>query len=236
MSDSIYYFQSPACSIAGFVCLTASLAYLMMATGSGFYVQCFSGRSFFYARYVDWVITTPLLLHALCHFANAPEEQWSLMVFMDVIMIVAGLIGSTVSGSERWIYFGFGCLALIPILYFLCKLRTQQLDNRPYNAKTGLIETDPTKYSESVQLPHIWFFHNYDRLAVLTTALWFLYPIVWVCAEGTGKLSVDGEAITYAVLDVLAKALFGWLVCTADAKDRTEIEATSQKLVNSPWV
>jgi len=234
MGESIFNFQSSACTIAGFVCLTASLAYLMMATGHGFYVQCFSGRSFFYARYVDWIITTPLLIHALCHFANAPEEQWSLMVFMDVIMIVAGLIGSTVSGSERWIYFGFGCLALIPVLYYLCKLRSQKIDNRPYDPSTGMIKVSGT--DPKVHLPYIWFFHCYDRLAVLTTFLWFLYPIVWACAEGTGRLSVDGEAIVYAVLDVLAKALFGWLICTTEIRDQKDIEASSQPVVQEPWL
>ena len=43
---------------------------------------------------------------------------------------------------------------------------------------------------------------------------WFCYPIVWIVSEGTGTLSVDGEVIIYAVLDIIAKALLGFFIIT----------------------
>ena len=48
--------------IAGFICMMASLAYLTMATGHGYITRCCDGRSFYYARYIDWMFATPLML------------------------------------------------------------------------------------------------------------------------------------------------------------------------------
>jgi len=46
-----------------------------------------------------------------------------------------------------------------------------------------------------------------------TLVVWLAYPIVWVLASSTHNLSVNGEVIAYAVLDVLSKAVFGlWLL------------------------
>lgn len=40
-----------------------------------------------------------------------------------------------------------------------------------------------------------------------------VYPVVWGLSEGSGILNVDQEIAFYAVLDVLAKGVFGtWLL------------------------
>jgi bacteriorhodopsin len=213
VASTIYYFLANPSLIAGFVCLIASLAYLTMATGNGYYNRC-DGRQFYYARYIDWIITTPLLLHALAHFANSPDEIWNFLFFSDIIMIASGLIASTITGTEKWIYFGFSIIAFIPVLYYICQLRDQRRDDRLFDPRTGLLVD-----TGGVFLPFVWFYHTYKVIADLTVLAWFLYPIVWIAAEGTGKLSVTGEVITYAVLDLISKGLFGWLIVTSEFKD-----------------
>jgi bacteriorhodopsin len=55
----------------------------------------------------------------------------------------------------------------------------------------------------------------YTLIAAYTAILWIAYPIVWAVAASTRRLSVDGEIIAYAILDVLAKGVFGaWLLFT----------------------
>jgi len=211
VNHSILHFLANPALIAGCVCLIASLAYLTMASGNGWYTRCHDGRQFFFARYIDWVVTTPLMLHALAHFANSPDEIWNFLFFSDVIMIVSGLVASTIDGPEKWIYYGFAVLAFIPVLYYLCKLREQMIDNRRWDAKTGLL----VEGADGHFLPYIWFFNNYQVMADLTVVAWFLYPIVWIFAEGIGNLSVTGEAITYAVLDLISKGVFGWFIVHA---------------------
>lgn len=48
---------------------------------------------------------------------------------------------------------------------------------------------------------------------------------VWGIADGSRNISVDGEIIAYAVLDVLAKPIFGlWLLLTHMNMPETNIE------------
>ena len=52
-----------------------------------------------------------------------------------------------------------------------------------------------------------------------------MLPSIWGVAEGARLLSVDGEIIAYAVLDVLAKPVFGgWLLITQSRMPETNIE------------
>lgn len=45
---------------------------------------------------------------------------------------------------------------------------------------------------------------------------------IWGIADGARVVNVDGEIIAYAVLDILAKPVFGfWLLLTHDAMSRT---------------
>merc|ERR1719201_712725 len=186
--SSILHFLANPSLIAGCVCLIASLAYLTMATNNGWYTRCHDGRQVYFARYIDWIITTPLMLHALAHFANSPDEIWNFLFFSDVLMIVSGLVASTIDGPEKWIYYGFSILAFIPVLYYICRLRDAVVNNRVYHRRTGLLL--PGVWGpDSVYLPYIWFFHNYNVIADLTVLAWFCYPIVWIFAEGTNKLS-----------------------------------------------
>merc|ERR1711966_209673 len=172
--------------IAGAICFIASLAYLAMATGHGFTVRCCDGRQFYYARYVDWAITTPLLLWEIIDYTSAPINQRFFIYAADILMIIAGLIGSLVCGGEKWIFFGFSMLCFIPILWFLCALR------------------------ESVEVQHK---KAYETLMNITVITWFFYPIIWILAEGTGSLCANAEAICYTVLDIIAKSAFGFVIC-----------------------
>jgi bacteriorhodopsin len=66
----------------------------------------------------------------------------------------------------------------------------------------------------SILLP---FYH----LSLLTIAS------VWGLADGSRRIGVDGEIIAYAILDVLAKAVFGaWLLITHAKMPESDVELT----------
>merc|ERR1712193_257569 len=65
---------------AGVVCAIASLAYLTMSLGHGYISKC-DGRSFYYARYVDWMLTTPLMLWDLCVLAKADSRTRLFIIY-----------------------------------------------------------------------------------------------------------------------------------------------------------
>merc|ERR1712086_714682 len=85
---------------AGVVNMVASLAYLTMALGHGYVTKC-NGRDFYYARYVDWAITTPTML-------------------IDIVKVGGG--SELIEGSEKWAFFGFSMFAFMPIMWVLCTM------------------------------------------------------------------------------------------------------------------
>jgi len=212
---------------AGVVCMVASLAYLTMALGYGYVTKC-NGRDFYYARYVDWAITTPIILYELVALADPADSGDQLMqiflVLMDIFMIVAGLIGELVTGDEKWAFFGFSMLAFLPIMYFLTKIAEEQLSG------AGCC-------GGGTPGPVLKLLRNLVGLTLIT---WIGYPIIWIlatvngsssscgyaaeAAQGYGRalgaasvqqvgvISVQGEAYAYTILDVLAKSVVGWLI------------------------
>lgn len=169
--------------IAGVICFIASVAYLTMALGYGYTVRCCDGRSFYYARYIDWTITTPLLLWEVLDVSNMIAPHRHFIYFLDLLMIIAGLIGSLICGGEKWIFFGFSMLCFIPILFQLCAV------NRKFNHMSNQV---------------------LQQAVYLIVISWFFYPIVWILAEGTSTISANAEAILYTVLDIIAKSGLGW--------------------------
>merc|ERR1712031_34896 len=88
---------------------------------AGYIVRCCDGRSFYYARYIDWTITTPLMIWELASLARASRNDTLFLIFIDILMSISGLIGALVCSGEKWAFFGFSILCFIPILTTLCR-------------------------------------------------------------------------------------------------------------------
>lgn len=65
-------------------------------------------REIFYVRYIDWFITTPLLLTDLMLTAGMPWPKIAWVVLVDWFMIVLGLVGALVASRYKWAYFSVG--------------------------------------------------------------------------------------------------------------------------------
>jgi bacteriorhodopsin len=177
-----------------FVCAIAACAYLAMATGTGMWE--IGGEPVYYARYLDWLVTTPLLLLGLLTIGLAPitgggeaaRSRNGLIGWVlgaDVLMIATGLVASLRGDNgDRWIWYAISCVFFLLVLWALFGPVKQQLEAR----MTPL----------------------YMRLLGILTVLWFIYPILWVLGtEGTSTIDLTGEILVFAVIDVLAKVGFG---------------------------
>jgi len=174
----------------------ATVAYLTMASGGG-YIGADSDiatgqRQFFYARYIDWAFTTPLLLLDVASLAGASTDTLLFLVITDALMIVAGLIGAIAEGQIKWVFWFIGMWFFAPIVYYLVSGLNEQAAKRGPASKAA-----------------------FTQIAWLTAISWSAYPIVWALAEGTGTISCDTEATLYCVLDITAKAVFGFMVVGA---------------------
>jgi bacteriorhodopsin len=72
-----------------------------------------------YVRYIDWTITTPLLLLELLLNTGLPLSDIIAVIFMDLVMIITGLVGALVASRYKWGYYAFGCAALLYIWFVL---------------------------------------------------------------------------------------------------------------------
>jgi len=196
-------------SLTTVIVLIATLSYFAMATGSGFswhhtrireshdhgvpdtfrHVH----RQVYWARYIDWLLTTPLLLVDLSLLAGLNGASIFSIVVADIVMVLGGLFAAfSWNHKAKWGWYAIAIIAFIWVLYSLFV--------------TGL-STARAKGNKVSRF--------YTLIAAYTAVLWVAYPIVWAIAASTRRLSVDGEIIAYAILDVLAKGVFGaWLLFT----------------------
>src|ERR671916_2386477 len=100
----------------------AAFFYLTMATGAT--ATNIEGRIFYWGRYIDWVITTPLLLLDLALLA-LPNWRRNIqliagLIVLDVFMILTGLLaGSSTSDFGTAFWFIVSTAAMIFLLYLV---------------------------------------------------------------------------------------------------------------------
>jgi len=165
----------------------ASLAYLVMACGFGVHHNG-TDQQFYYARYIDWLFTTPLMIWDLMELVGAPGSNIFVVVGLDVLMIVAGAIGAMCERHQiRWAFFVLGCLFFLLIVNELSALMNK-----------GAV-------SQAAQ-------EVYQTAARLTIVMWTLYPVSWALTEGTGVVGANAGCLMYCILDVISKCVFGFII------------------------
>ncbi|KTG10593.1 rhodopsin [Haloprofundus marisrubri] len=189
-----------------FITTIAGAMYLLMATGFGL-TQVQVGNQvldIYWARYADWVFTTPLLLFDLALLAGANRNTIATLVGLDVFMIVTGVIAAFESvAAYRILWWGISTGALLVLLYVLVGTLSEQANR---------------KSPEVARL--------FSTLRNLTIVLWLLYPVVWILGtEGTiGILPLYWETAAFMVLDLSAKVGFGVLLL----RSRSTLEAATK--------
>jgi bacteriorhodopsin len=54
---------------------------------------------------------------------------------------------------------------------------------------------------------------KFNQLAVILAVLWTIYPILWLLGtEGFNVIGITGEVATFAIIDLIAKVGFGFLL------------------------
>lgn len=75
--------------------------------------------------YIDWLLTTPLLLISLAFLAGLSPIDGLLAIFFDVAMIVTGLLGGLTPArwhdgeAARWGFFGVSCVFFLGVWWVL---------------------------------------------------------------------------------------------------------------------
>jgi bacteriorhodopsin len=145
-------------------------------------------------RYVDWLLTVPLLLvEVIAVLALAKEVSKSLLMRLvpaSAAMIALGYPGEISNDQNTQIL--YGVLSTLPFLYILYVLFVElgkSLDRQPEGVAATV-----------------------GRLRLLLVATWGVYPISYILGMGEGMASGNqfvGVQVGYTVADVLAKCVFG---------------------------
>jgi len=153
-------------------------------------------------RYVDWLLTVPLLVTELILVMRLPGNEGpkkaTRLAFLAAIMVILGYPGeiSTVA-STRWLWW---CLSMIPFLIIQFELFVGLKDSiaaQPANVR-GLVSS--ARY--------------------ITVVTWLFYPIVFTLPMLglAGGSAIVGVQVGYSIADVLAKAAFGIFIYSIAVK------------------
>jgi bacteriorhodopsin len=167
----------------------SGIAYAAMAMDFG-KVEAF-GQTAYWARYADWVVTTPLLLVALAMTATFYDSSRRLpfiltLVGADVMMIVCGLVADLMPVPARWVFYAIGVGALVAIFYVVWgPLRREAFRQGP---ELGGV---------------------YTKVAAYLTLFWVGYPLTWLLGpSGLGLISQYADTLLFVVLPFFSKVGF----------------------------
>lgn len=177
-----YYFM-----LATFICGIAMVSYLYMWLGRD---------TFNVTRYLDWVLTTPLLLVELGILAEAPIQIILEIIGFDILMIGCGFLGEMLLRNHdrktgALLLWGIGSFFFLLILYDL----------------------------------YIYVFSNSKEssyltsLGYITVISWSGYALVWLLGPAYRIISSGVEVGCYTFLDVVAKIVFSGILVAAIAQN-----------------
>ena len=191
--------------VAALVPAVACGAYLAMALGVGVAEVAVRGGTLrlHWARYADWLFTTPLLLIGLGLFVGADGETLFGAVAADVFMIVTG-VAATLSGvpTYRYVWWGVSTVAFLCVLYFVVVALGREARDRDEATRS-----------------------TFAALRVLIGVSWTVYPVWWLVGTGLGLVSPTAEAAGFLLLDTVAKVGFGLLVLRSPALAGADADA-----------
>ena len=197
--------------------LVAMSAYFAMWQGQG--VLQGGDHTSYIPRYLDWIVTTPLLLVSLAWMGLPPiqkvvdlRERQTLVgsaVLADVYMIVTGIIADrSPAGLVRDTWYIASCAGFLIVLYMVW----------------GRWRSEVARVAGPGPL------QAYTSLATLLSVLWVCYPVVWLLGTtGTHTLPVVLETAAYTVLDVTAKVVFGIMLVAAVKRLQSVAEPRSEE-------
>jgi bacteriorhodopsin len=172
------------------VVVWSGLAYSALAMQQG--TTQVAGETVFYARYIDWVVSTPLLLLSLTLTAKytikVQGPVTAGLVGAQVIMILTGLLAELSTDFAKWYWYTAGCIALVIVLLLFWGplLRKAQSQGREI---------------EEV----------YRKSAIFLTVQWLAYPTVWLLGtQGLGLLDATTTTVLFIILPIISKSGFGF--------------------------
>lgn len=147
-------------------------------------------------RYVDWLLTVPLLLIELILVMRLPAAESAARATklgtLAALMVLLGYPGEIASDmGTRWIWW---CASMVPFLIIVFDL---------FFGLSASIASQPAEARDLI-----------NKARYVTVASWCFYPIVYVLPMlgVTGGSAIIAVQVGYTIADIVAKAGFGVLI------------------------
>jgi len=166
--------------------LIATVAYGLMALDIGA-VTSARGQVLYVARYVDWLLTTPLHVAYLGLLVGASKQTIGKLAGLMGATIVFGLAGGLVATPLNLVLFALGGVTFAGVGYLLYT----DVDDRAHEGDGQLLSL-------------------FQKLRIFVFVLWSVYPVIWLLS-GPGFVLMDAEtaSLVTTYIDVVAKIGFG---------------------------
>lgn len=217
-------------------CFVAAIGYFSMASGLGqvpiqaeftrpdsSYTFAAGTREIFYARYVDWAVSLPLVVLALMMSSGVPLSTTLTTMVAAEIFNVCLLIGALTQTTYKWGYVS----STLKLLNLPCqdhKNSTHKLKPRPEQKKKQ------KQFTFAVMAEWFVFYQllipgrkyasavggsvgsTYLTASLLVVVCWLFYPVSWGLSEGGNVIHPDSEAIFYGILDIFSRPAVGFVL------------------------
>ncbi|MCY6494010.1 bacteriorhodopsin [Leptolyngbya sp. GGD] len=185
--------------VATFIPIWSGLMYLLMVlptSGDGLELGkiAIAGQTTHFARYADWIVTTPLLLLSLSWTAmhRHQSKDWTLtfsLMATQVIVIVSGLIADLSDVPwVRYLWYSIGCVAFLIVLWGIWG---------PLREKTR----------GDAELSSF-----YKGLTTFFTITWICYPLIWISGpSGLRLFDQNVDTFLFCLVPFFSKVVFSFL-------------------------
>ena len=165
----------------------AALMYALMTLGVG--TRTFQGHEVPLLRYLDWLVTTPILVGYAAYVAGVSRQGIVAVAGIDAVMIGLGTAAVVFAPPTQWVFFGLSALchvALFAAIYG--PLRKTAWEQPPARQRLARL-----------LLNHVGL-------------IWLTYPVVWLFGPGLQLVSATGVTIMIMYMDVIAKVPYVYFV------------------------
>ena len=183
--------------VSGLITMIAAFHYYYMRD---YHLATGSSPTFF--RYVDWILTVPLMcveFYLLTKLAGAKKSLLWKLIAASTWMLVAGYIGEAFSDGSTSHSVTWGMLSTIGYLYVLYTAWFGEVAQLAANSKSAVIEK------------------GVRALAWFVLVGWAIYPIGYMCMDGGWLNTAFGWTsqnvdLFYNIADAINKIGFGLVV------------------------
>ena len=166
-----------------FVSFLTTISYVVMALAIATLSSPYGGV-IYWSRWLFYIASCSILtLNIAVIFGKKDVVDLFEISMLTSLVMFCGFLASYIVGLEKWLFFGLSSGAYVGLLLVLFR---------------------NSEYQKNV----------FRRLIFLWVVIfWSIFPLVWILAPtGFGLISTFTESLSYLILDIITKIIFGVLI------------------------